>query len=125
MSNNLPRGEEYARLLLVTIREVREEHHACTLRELARRLGGVNHNIINRQFDILRKAELVDATEMPGSLHLTAKGGKVASGGKMPELQTPKVRVRTAGDAPPEVPESPWPPPPPSSAPADMRSRVT
>lgn len=110
MSNNLPRGEEYARLLLVTIREVREENHACTLRELARRLGGVNHNIVNRQFDILRKAELVDATLMPGSIHLTAKGGKVASGGKMPELNPKKVAVNGAGDAPPE---SPWPPPPP------------
>lgn len=121
MSQPQARGEEYARLLLVTIREIRDEHHACTLRELARRLGGVHHNQINRQFDVLRRAELVDATSMPGSIHLTAKGGKVASGGKMPELEIPKVVKRTAGDAPPDLPESPWPPPPPSSAPADMR----
>lgn len=115
MSQPQARGEEYARLLLVTIREIREEHHACTLRELARRLGGVHHNQINRQFDVLRKAELVDATTMPGSIHLTAKGGKVASGGRMPELNPEKVQHGAgAGDAPPE---SPWPPPPPSAAP--------
>lgn len=106
-----PRGEEYARLVLVTIREIREEHHACTSREIGRRLQ-VDHQIINRQFDVLRKAELVDATQMPGSIHLTAKGGKVASGGKMPELDPKKVAVNGAGDAPPE---SPWPPPPPPS----------
>lgn len=106
------RGDDYARKLLETIREVRAEHHACTLRELSRRLGGVNHNVINRQFDVLARAGLVEATSMPGSIHLTAKGSKVASGSPMPQLQTRSglPRARVIADAPAE---SPWPPPPP------------
>lgn len=106
MSKQMPRGKEYAKLLLVTIREVRDEHHACTLRDLARRLGGVNHNQINRQFDVLRNAGLVDATQMPGSIHLTPLGEEVAAGAEMPWLATQKVaarRVRAFRDAPPEV----------------------
>lgn len=80
-----PRGEDYARAILVTIREARKEHHACTAREIGRRMG-VSHVTINGQLTRLKRAGLVDFTKLPGGIWLTDKGGKVASGGRLPTL---------------------------------------
>jgi len=69
------RRHDRAQLILRTIREVRAEHHACTAREVSRRTK-TTHTLVVQQLDNLRKAGMVEWTEMPGSLRLTLKGGK-------------------------------------------------
>jgi DNA-binding IclR family transcriptional regulator len=64
--------------VLQTIREIRKEHHACTARELERRCK-MQHAICQRTLLTLREAGFVDWTVLPGSLHLTLKGGKRAT----------------------------------------------
>ena len=69
----------HAQRILQTIRDVRNEHSACTAREVARRMK-LNAGLLGKQLLNLRTADLVTWTEMAGSLKLTAKGGKFASG---------------------------------------------
>jgi len=71
------RGVDHAKKIIRTIREIRNEHHSCTAREVARRLK-LGHTLTVKQLTNLREAGLVDWTEQMGSVHLTMKGGKLA-----------------------------------------------
>lgn len=67
-----------AKKILQIIRQVRNEHNACTMREVARRQR-TQPSLMLKQLENLRAAGYVEWTEMTGSLKLTAKGGKFAN----------------------------------------------
>lgn len=62
-----------AKLLLLTIDEIRAEHHACTAREVARR-AKLAVSIAHAQLTILRERGQVAWTEVPGSVRVTNSG---------------------------------------------------
>jgi len=74
------RRRDAAQRMVRTIKEIRAEHFACTAREVERRMR-LNHGICQRMLLELRDQELVEWTSLPGSLRLTAKGGKLAAKG--------------------------------------------
>jgi len=69
-------GVDYVAAVLEMIRSIREEHAACTLSELARLLRQPK-GTMHRQLVRMREYGLVTWDDLPGSLHNTAKGGKV------------------------------------------------
>lgn len=79
MAASQSKGVVYAAELIECIKAVREEHHACTAREVARRMQ-VTHTLMSRQLQILLANGLIELTGMPGSICVTAKGGKFRSG---------------------------------------------
>jgi IS30 family transposase len=62
---------ELDRDILVAIRETRTDWHACTTREVARRLGRAHTTIVSRVGKM--RGVYLDWNEVPGSLHLTRK----------------------------------------------------
>lgn len=60
-------------MVLRTINDVRKEHHACTAREVGRRLK-LHNTQLQLMLTQLRKLGYIDSTELAGSLRVTAKG---------------------------------------------------
>lgn len=82
------RGVKYGAEVLTTVKEIRAEHHACTAREIGRRLRET-HTVIGRQLRQLQKWGYVDWTEMDGSIVVTLKGGtfiKAVESGRVTEF---------------------------------------
>lgn len=66
-------GRDRAIEIMKQIVEVREQHHACTAREVSRLLCTA-HTIIFGRMQRLREMGLISWTELTGSVHLTDKG---------------------------------------------------
>lgn len=82
------RGVDHALKLMTTIREVRAEYSACTAREVARRCK-LGHTLVVGQLRNLRKAGYVMWDDvMPGSLRVTAEGGKFMAKHKLKDEPT-------------------------------------
>lgn len=70
------RGRRIVLDTLRSIRDVRRDHHACTVGEIAR-VSKVPKNTVMHRLNQLRERNLVQWTELPGSVCLTMRGGKV------------------------------------------------
>lgn len=82
-------GVDYVAQVLETIRAIREEHGACTMREVARLLRQRSTTTMSRQLHQLKEWDLVTWTDLPGSLRNTPKGGKFITAvrsGKITEM---------------------------------------
>lgn len=66
-------GKQRAIEIMEKIVEIRDEHQACTAREVSRLLCTA-HTIIFGRMQRLREMGLIAWTDLTGSLHLTAKG---------------------------------------------------
>lgn len=66
-------GEVKARALMVQITAIRDEHHACTAREVSRLLL-LTHTVAVGRLVALRERGWVDWTDMTGSLRVTEAG---------------------------------------------------
>ena len=71
--------------ILAAIKAVRLEHWACTAGLLATTLRTKKSTLVPWLHD-LKKRKLIEFSSVPGSIHLTALGGKAAA--KAPKLET-------------------------------------
>lgn len=88
---------------LLTIRDVRSEHGACTARRVAQILR-VSPDVIRHRMDALRDRALVWWSDVPGSLQLTDDGERIVND---PPAASSETEAQTTDEA-----EQPSTPPP-------------
>lgn len=86
-------GKQNVLRILARIIEVRNEHNACTAREVAR-LEKIDPGLFQRQIEQIRKAGLVTWTRVQGSLTVTEAGVTFLMGSPTPPAKVAKKLAR-------------------------------